>query len=179
MTRKIKGLYCITEEGRSIIIRLRYNTNTDHIEIGSYFSNNKLRPINKESAQYLGITCAEEVLEKIFKNVKKMPSNNSGFDFICGKGYKVDSKASCIHIYDKQSNNWTFGINKNKTADYFACLAFDNRDDINPLYFWLIPGNIVNDKTKIAISESTINKWDEYRQDINKVINCCNNLKGK
>ena len=178
MTAKSKYLHHITIDGIGIRTRLRYNTNTNHILIDNTFNNQK-RPINKKSATYFGVTVAEKVLSNVFKNVERMPANNSGYDFICGKGYKVDSKASCKRIYNKRSNNWSFHIDKNKTANYFALLAFDNRDDINPLYFWLIPGNVINDKVSIGISESTINKWDEYRRDISKIISCCNTLKGE
>ena len=141
----------------------------------------KCLPMNKNKLcpQYLGIIVAEKVLSKVFKNVEVMPMHNPGYDFICGKGYKVDSKASCTYKNKNRSNLWSFTINKNKVADYFACLAFDNRNDINPLHFWLIPGSLVNDKKNITISESTISKWDEYKLDINKVIKCCNNLKGE
>ena len=175
MTHKTKSLYYITVDGIGIQTQLQYNTNTNHITISNSFSNQK-RPTNKESSLYLGVTVAEQVLSNIFKNVEKMPNGNPGFDFICGKGYKVDSKACCIS--KRKYNSWHFVIRKNTTADYFALLAFDNRNDINPLYFWLIPGDIINDKTSIRISESTINKWDEYRRDIDEIISCCNILKG-
>ena len=176
---KHKSLYCITKDTGRIQTRLIYNINTNHITINNSFSvsksNYEQKPINKDSAQYLGITCAEQVLGQIFKNVEMMPFGNKGFDFICGKGYKVDSKASVI----RNKKYWSFSINKNKIADYFALLIFDNRDNINPLHFWLIPGDIVNDKITLTISKSTITKWDEYKQDINKVIKCCNNIKGR
>ena len=181
MTQKTKSLHSLTIDGIGIKTQLQYNTNTNHITIGTYFSidKRKPRPTNKESANYLGITVAEKVLSNVFKNVEKMPYGNPGYDFICGKGYKVDSKASCKYIHDKRSNSWLFTINKNKTADYFALLAFDNREDINPLHFWLIPSDVINNKVGVGISASTINKWDEYKRDINKIISCCNILKGE
>lgn len=178
MTNKHKSLNHITIDGIGIRTQLQYNTSTNHITIGNTFSNHK-RPTNKESPIYLGVTVAEKVLSNVFKNVEKMPNCNPGYDFICGKGYKVDSKACCKRIHDKQSNNWTFHINKNKITNYFALLAFDNRNDINPLHFWLIPGNIINNKAGVTISESTISKWNEYKRDISKIISCCNTLKGE
>ena len=131
---------------------------------------------NKDCSSYLGVI-AEQVLSKVYKDVQVMPYGNPGFDFICNKGYKIDVKSGCTRINNK-SNNWIFIIKKNKIPDYFLCLAFDNRNDINPLYYWLIPNHIVNDKVSIGISKSTINKWDEYKLDINKVIECCNNMRG-
>ena len=180
MTRKSKSLHNIVIEGCSINTKLSYNINTDHIGIGTIQQYKYiLRPLNKKSSNYLGITCAEEVLNQVFKNVEVMPFGNPGYDFVCNNGFLIDSKASCKHISNKQSDNWLFAINKNKIPDYFALLAFDNRTNINPLYFWLIPGHIINDKITTTISESTINKWNKYRQDISKVIKCCNNLKGE
>ncbi len=178
MTIKSKHLYSITENKGNIKTQLQYNTNTNHITICNEFTlnknNYKLKSINKESPNYLGINCAEQVLSKVFKNVKMMPYGNPGFDFKCSNGYKVDSKAACKN---KRDNNWIFAINKNKIPDYFALLAFDNRNDINPLYFWLIPGYVVNDKIRISISQSTLSKWNGYKQDISKVIKCCDNIK--
>ena len=133
---------------------------------------------NKSCPLYLGVVVAEQVLSKVFKNINQMPFGNKGFDFICNNGYKVDSKASTKRIVNKKSDYWSFNIRKNQIADYFALLAFDNHNDITPLYFWLIPGNIINNKQTISISKST-NKWNEYKQDINKVIGCCNMLKGE
>ena len=172
-----KHLHSLTVDGIGIKTKLDYNINTKHITIVNSFSKNKPRPTNKKSSTYLGITVAEQILSNIFKNVEKMPANNPGFDFICGKGYKVDSKACCRS--KGKYNSWIFNIRKNKTADYFALLAFDNREDINPLHFWLIPNNVINNKTNVTISESTINKWDEYKRDINEIISCCNILKGE
>ena len=132
---------------------------------------------NKSCSLYLGITIAEKVLSKVFKDVEIMPNCNPGYDFICGKGYKVDVKSSCRR---KEGNTyrWTFIINKNQIPDYFLLLTFDNRENLNPEHIWLIPGNIINDKKAISISESRINKWDEYKLDIDKVIECCNIIKG-
>ena len=182
MTIKTKYLHGMTENKIRILTRLNYNTNTNHITIGNIFIQRKyeykIRPTNKESSTYLGVTIAEKVLSKIFKNVERMPYGNRGFDFICGKGFKVDVKSSCKYKYNNnRSDNWIFHIGKNKTADYFLCLAFDNRELLNPEHLWLIPQKIINNKS-ISISKSTINKWNEYKQDISKIIKCCDNIKG-
>lgn len=130
---------------------------------------------NRKCSSYLGVHIAEQVLSKIFKNVEIMPYGNSGYDFICNNGFKIDVKSACR---TKRNNNWYFNINKNKIADYFLLLSFDNREDLNPLYIWLIPNNIINNKISKSISESTMNKWDEYKLNINKVVKCCNKLRG-
>ena len=175
MTQKSKQLYNLVENGCHTQTNLLFNIKTEHITIVSSFHGYKSKPINKQSTNYLGITCAEQVLSKVFKNVQTMTYGNKGFDFICNKGFKVDSKASTKH---KKYNSWTFSIKQNKIPDYFICLAFDNRNDINPLYAWLIPGSIINEKTRHVISESTMNKYNKYKLDINKIIKCCNKIKG-
>ena len=130
---------------------------------------------NRACSSFLGVYVAEQVLSHVFKNVERMPYINSGFDFICGQGYKIDVKSSC----SRKNGGWAFHIKRNTIADYFLCLAFDNRQDLNPLYIWLIPGDNLNHLTGASIQPSTIHKWDEYRLDISKVITCCNVMKEK
>lgn len=132
---------------------------------------------NKQCPVFLGVHVAEQVLSKVFKNVEQMPYGHKGCDFICNKGKKIDVKSACTRVRDKCSDNWAFMIRKNKIADFFLCLAFDNREDLNPLHIWLIPGNIINHLMGASISESTISKWDEYKLDIAKVTTCCDSMK--
>ena len=132
---------------------------------------------NRKCSAFLGVHVAERVLRNAFKEVEQMPYGNRGYDFICNRGKKIDVKSSALHKREKQADHWQFIIKKNTTADYFMCLAFDNRDDLNPLHIWMIPGNTVNDKTGISITKSTIDKWDEYRIPIDKTITCCDKLK--
>lgn len=142
----------------------------------------------QHSSVYLGVTITEKVLCKVFPNVERMPMGNHGYDFICGKGFKVDSKAACRNI----NGYWSFGINRNKIADYFACIAFDNRTSLIPMYFWLIPGGAiipylkgrkekkmaaVNEFTAISIAPSTLGKWKEYEKPIDKILTSCNMMK--
>ena len=137
---------------------------------------------NKECSSWLGVHVAERVLSKVFKDVEQMPTNNSGYDFICNKGKKIDVKSACVSIDKRRYTNrrsWAFSIKKNKEADFFLLLAFDNRDDLNPLHMWLIPSNVVNHKIGLQISETKIKKFDEYKIDISSVVDCCNNLKQK
>lgn len=128
---------------------------------------------NKQCPVFLGVNVAEGVLSQVFKDVEVMPYGYKGYDFICNRGKKIDVKSSCTHVRNNRSDSWGFNIKKNKTADFFLCMAFDNREDLTPLYLWLIPAKVVNHSTKASIAKSTIAKWDEYRLDIDKVAACC------
>ena len=129
---------------------------------------------NKKCPSYLGVHVAERVLSHVFKNVQRMPMNNPGYDIICNHNKLIDIKSSCK---GKNRNRWSFTIKHNATADYFLCLAFDDREDLNPLYVWLIPGKKINHLTGASISLSTIHKWDEYRLDITKIMLCCDTIR--
>lgn len=133
---------------------------------------------NRECTQFLGVHVAENVLSKVFEDVIKQPLGNPGFDFICNKGKKIDVKSGCLIYGKSRDERWQFRINKNKIADYFLCLAFDNRKDLNPLHIWLIPASDVNHQVGISVTTATFSKWDEYTLNINKVLNCCNIMKG-
>ena len=104
-----------------------------------------------------------------------IPYGNKGYDFICGRGYKVDVKSSCLH----SGRQWVFNINHNTIADYFLFLAFDNRDNLNPLHLWIVPGHDINHLSTASISRSTIDKWEQYEltDKIEQVISCCNVMK--
>ena len=132
---------------------------------------------NKQCPTFLGVHVAERVLSKVFKDVKRMPPNNMGCDFICNKGKKIDVKSACTETHYNQRDSWAFTVRRNQIADYFLCLAFDNREDLNPLHIWLIPGHIVNHLKGATIAESTLSKWDEYKLDISKTVACCDNMK--
>jgi hypothetical protein len=139
-------------------------------------------PMNEAtgSSVYLGYFVAEQALSKIFENIQRMPYGNPGYDFLCGKNKKIDVKSSCNLKRDGHTSRWIFNIKMNKTADYFLCLAFNNREDLDPQYVWLIPGHKINAKKHIYITDipELIAKWDEYRKPIGTVIECCNKLKG-
>lgn len=153
-----------------------------NIRYKNYRKNGTQYQNSKTCAQYFGVCIAEKLLEKTFKTAKKAPMGNKGYDFICGKGYKVDSKSSIFKKCSgnaKKENGWVFQINRNKTAEYFACFAFDNRQSLTPLHFWLIPGKDVNHITKIAISLSTLHKWEKYEQPLDKIEMACSTMKGE
>jgi hypothetical protein len=133
--------------------------------------------VNHTCPSYLGIHVAERALSKFFKNITRMPMNNIGYDYVCGKGFKIDVKCSCIIHGDV--DYWHFTINENQIADYFLCLAFDNREDLTPMHVWLIPGHIVNTLKGFSISNRTrsLHKWSKYERPLDKVITCCNEMK--
>lgn len=128
---------------------------------------------NKDCSQYLGVYISERVLQHTFKDVEVMPYGNPGYDFVCNKGMKIDVKSACMET----SSRWMFHINHNTIADYFLCLAFNNRNKLNPLHIWLLPGSKFNHLGNTSIYVGTIHKWDEYKLDISKVVSCCNMIK--
>ena len=117
---------------------------------------------NRACSSFLGVHVAERVLSHIFKRVTRMPLNNHGYDFICANGYKIDVKSGCGHTLSSGATQWMFHIERNTTADYFLCIAFDNREFLNPIHIWLIPSDILSHLTGTSITESTLDKWAEY-----------------
>ena len=173
-----KMVYCNTEENVTTMIMVRYNPAIDRITYrrARFYKSHGLNGgsiTNHECPAYLGVTVAERVLSKVFKNVKRMPYKNPGYDLICGQGYEIDVKSSVMR---GTRVAWSFGINHNRIADYFLCLAFDNREDLNPMHIWLIPGRKINHLAGLSISVTTIDKWSQYEltDKLDKVIACCN-----
>jgi hypothetical protein len=132
---------------------------------------------NKQCSQYLGIHVAERLLRHLFKDVQTMPLHNHGYDFICNRGFKVDAKSSVAYHRTKNGKQWQFNIEHNIIADYFLCLAFDNREDLNPVHLWLIPGSSLNHLQTASVGENTISKWSQYERPIDGVLSCCNAMK--
>jgi hypothetical protein len=135
---------------------------------------------NKDCPNYLGRHIAERVLSKYFEGVEMMPYKNKGYDFVCKNGYKIDVKSSCLYRPDGALNaRWNFDINHNSIADYFLCLAFDNRDDLNPIRLWLIPGKELSHKHALIItnSQQSMLQWTKYEKPIEKVLECCQKVK--
>jgi hypothetical protein len=128
----------------------------------------------KDCPLYLGVYVAENVLSTFFDNITRMPFGHHGFDYICGKGFKIDVKSACLH-----NNIWTFYTRRNTVADYFLCLGFDNRNDLNPLHVWLFPNDVTNSKASIQISNGSlsIKRRSKYERPLDKVLECCNKLK--
>jgi hypothetical protein len=139
----------------------------------------------KESSFYLGVHVSERALSNFFDHIERMPMGNPGYDFLCGRGHKIDVKSSCLHRPNCKDHpgtaRWTFSIFRNRVADYFLCLAFDNIDDLNPQHVWLIPGNIINNKSKVSITNSarSLPKWSVYERPLDRVLACCETMKSK
>jgi hypothetical protein len=139
---------------------------------------------NKKCSSYLGVFIAERILSKYFNGIKRAENNTSGYDFICKNGYKIDVKSSCL--YNRKSTNdiryprWDFCIKSNKIADYFLLIAFDNRKYLNPLHLWLVPGEYINNKGTITLQNCkvTLDKWSKFEKSLDKVMECCNMLRG-
>ena len=131
----------------------------------------------RDCPMFLGVHVAERVLSHVFDGVKRMPYNNPGYDFRCGRGYLVDVKSSCRQKRCYHADQWRFGINKNQIAEYFLCLAFDNRDDLTPEHIWLIPTENVNEQVTVSIAETRLDKWKEYELPIDQVVSCCNTMR--
>lgn len=135
---------------------------------------------NRTCSAFLGIHVAERVLAKTFKDVKIMPTGHPGYDFICNKGMKIDVKSAtsvCTIANGISFPRWSFKIRRNKVADFFICIAFDNRDELNPQHAWMIPGHILNTMYSPCVSKSTVAKWDEYKIDLDSITACCDNMK--
>ena len=143
-----------------------------------YMYKNGIKPMseNKECSKYLGCHIAERVLSKVFKDVEVMPPNHPGYDFICNRGKKIDVKSSCTQHQHNRSDRWIFIINENKYAEYFLCIAFDNRKKLNPLYMWLIPSKLIHNQKSVSISKNTLYKWDSFKLNIDDVIEYCDKI---
>jgi len=131
---------------------------------------------NKNCSMYLGVHIAEKYLAQLFDNVEKMPINNPGFDFICSRDYKIDVKSAC-RSKRRWNDHWQFRIKQNTITDYFLCLAFNNRETLEPEHLWLIPGEKVNHLSGLSITDSnkSLSKWSEYELDakLEKMKQCC------
>lgn len=138
----------------------------------------KARPMSeaKDCSDYLGIHIAERILSKFFDNIERMPANNPGFDFKCSKGKRIDVKSAC-RLNGRNRVVWNFNIRRNKTPDFFLCIAFDNRESLNPEHVWLIPAIELNTHNSVSISEGTTDRWKGFEKPLDKVITCCNAMR--
>ncbi len=134
---------------------------------------------NRDCPAFLGVNIAERILSGFFNNIHRMPYKNKGYDFICGKGYKIDVKSSCIIQEERRSSYWQFTTRRNGVADYYLCIAFDDRNMLRPLHVWLIPNTDVKKHLNIKIStiEAKRLNWNVYEQPIDKATNCCDEMR--
>lgn len=89
---------------------------------------------NRMDNKFIGVYIGENGITKIYEGSKRMPYNHPGYDIICQKGYKIDVKSTVLSRY----NTFSFGIQKNRTADYFALVGFNNIIELTPLHLWII-----------------------------------------
>ena len=143
-------------------------------KIGKYQSMSK----NKLCSFYLGKYVKNEFLPKYFKNIEHVDFGD--YNFICDNDKKIKVIASSHRINKKLINSlgfWQFTIYKNKIPDYFLCIAFDNRKELNIQHIWLIPAREINHLKTFGISVSKTDKWKIYEKDLNKAIKCCDVVK--
>jgi hypothetical protein len=182
--------YC--RECENLISKVYYQANKDIVNTKTttkrYANGQKPMSENKECPSYLGIAIAEKALSNFFDHIIRMPLNNPNYDFICGKGFKIDVKASCLHYpktgiskegYTKTYHPyWNYLIKKNPIAEFYLLLAFNSREDLEPLHVWLIPAHILNIKEGITITNTSkaLSKWSIYEKPLTNVIKCCNEM---
>jgi len=130
---------------------------------------------NKECTLYYGVHINERLLKLYFNDVEVMPMHHPDYDFICKNDWKIDGKSS----FTGDKGRWQFNIKRNTITDYFFCVAYDNRKDMNILRIWILPGKKFNHLAMATISKSTIDKWAEYEQPLDKVIKCCDSMKAQ
>jgi hypothetical protein len=153
---------------------------------------NGVKPMseNKSCPSYLGVVVAEKALSRFFDHIIRMPINNPDYDFICGQGFKIDVKSACLS-YPKSGFNkngsvktynpyWMYLLKKNPVAQFFLLIAFNDREDLEPLHVWLIPAHIINMKTGLTITNTpkVLAKWLIYEKPLTNVISCCDQLRG-
>lgn len=135
---------------------------------------------NPLCSKYIG-DFAEKALSTFFKTMIKMPADNPGYDFLCGKGFKIDVKSSCLLYRLNDTPHWKININKNVEADYFLILLFDSRTDKNPMHVYLIPGSHINMLQGISIRNApeSLAKYSKYERPIDTVLSCCRKIKNE
>jgi hypothetical protein len=129
---------------------------------------------NKECSLFLGVYVAESLLSKIFHDVQRMPPGHPGYDLICANGFKIDVKSSCLRKKNDGLGGWHFNIERNKVADYFIMVGFDNRHNLQPQHIWSIKGievlnlngmeRALNDRHALHIPNSSVSigKYAKY-----------------
>lgn len=138
---------------------------------------------NRSCSSFLGVLVAEQALSRFFDNITRMPYGNRGFDFVCGKGYKIDVKSSCMYYSTPRAHtkSWKFTPRRNKVPDYFLLLAFDSRASLVPMHVWLVPGNVINDRGAIRITDcpTSLARLAAYERPLDKVVACCTAMREK
>lgn len=134
---------------------------------------------NKECSNYLGVHIAERVLSTFFENITRMPIGNPGYDYVCGRGFRIDVKSSCLRYNTNASPYWGFNIRGNISADYFLLLAFNDRDALEPQHIWLVSRGAMNGRKNLLIPNvpKSLAKWEKFEHPLDKVIACCKSIR--
>lgn len=179
---KTHSEYNFNRSGKRVGTPLDYCKKCCRIRIREWnHRSGRQRPMNeaKDSSSFLGVHVAERVINGIFENAKHMPYGFRGYDFTCGNGYKIDVKSSCLHYRPNRAPEWGFGIDQNHIADYFLCIGFDDREQLNPMHVWLIPGHLINNHNELTITNShrVVHKWCEFEKCVDKAVDLCEKLR--
>lgn len=145
--------------------------------------------VNEDCPLWLGVHIAERILPDIFENPERMRHGNSGYDFVCKNGYKIDVKSSCLY----RGKFLGFHIRQNKISDFFLLIGFDNRYDLNVLCMMLIRGtDFMNnrystnrklnsfDTLAVTNSEKGLRRYEKYKlseDKLNKAKKICEEFK--
>jgi hypothetical protein len=162
--------------------RTHYQENHEHElkTMEEYRRSKGMKPAkeNQDCSLFLGVHITENAVKSILPNAKRMPTSHPKYDYLCSKGYKVDVKSATTYIYkEKNAIRWVFKIDKNTEADYFLCTAYDNREDLNIVKMWMIPGAFVNHLSQLSIAPGSFGKWAEYEIDPSEAQECVEKIK--
>lgn len=111
-----------------------------------------------ESPLYFGEYIEKKYVSSIFEDVKpfEYPKNKYGrildvhkpYDWICKNGYKIKHVSSCIRTDSSHKHRngtpipyYSFLLRKNPVPDYWIISGWDNRDNLEPQYVWIINGH--------------------------------------
>ncbi len=125
---------------------------------------------NTDCPSYFGIYIAEKYIIQTFEDPIHMPPNNPGFDWLCKKKLKIQSKARCIGYHSCcDSSIFEFLIKRNSIADWFILSAWDNRDSLTPLHVWIFHKNdIVRGRKFCEFVSLSITNKPEYLKEFEK-----------
>lgn len=138
---------------------------------------------NENCAHYLGTFIAERkygriILPEIFGGIEQeMPFGHPKYDFIVTNNIKVDIK-SCTLRELKGWIGWEPHVRWNKVTDYFAMLAFDDRENLNLFHIWVIQkdeiirGNKFYRRDSIKITNKTRQLLEFKRFDYINKLEC-------
>lgn len=124
---------------------------------------------NENCSYYFGIEIAEKYISALFDNPIRMSVNNPGFDWICKKGKRIQNKARCLEYHINRWIGWNFPIKYNNNTDYFIFSGWNNREDLEPMYMWLIHKDDIIRGRKLWRRDSfSITNKPEYLAELKK-----------